>query len=42
MTHYLPPDPAGSVVTVGTFDGVHRGHVAVLREIVERARVAGR
>lgn len=39
---YLPPDPAGTVVTVGTFDGVHRGHFAVLREIVERARLAGR
>lgn len=39
---YFPPDPAGTVVTVGTFDGVHRGHFAVLREIVERARVAGR
>jgi riboflavin kinase/FMN adenylyltransferase len=39
---YVPADPAGTVVTVGTFDGVHRGHFAVLREIVERARVAGR
>jgi len=38
----LPPHPEGTVVTVGTFDGVHLGHVAVLREIVERARVAGR
>ncbi len=38
----LPPHPEGTVVTVGTFDGVHRGHMAVLREIAERARVAGR
>jgi riboflavin kinase / FMN adenylyltransferase len=30
-----------TVVTVGTFDGVHRGHQAVLAEIVERARRRG-
>lgn len=34
----LPPEVEGTVVTVGTFDGVHRGHRAVLREIEERAR----
>lgn len=34
----LPPDVEGTVVTVGTFDGVHRGHRAVLDEIAERAR----
>lgn len=32
----------GTVVTVGTFDGVHRGHWAVLQEIGDRARAAGR
>jgi len=42
VTLLLPPHPHGTVVTVGTFDGVHLGHMAVLREIVERARVAGR
>jgi riboflavin kinase / FMN adenylyltransferase len=38
----IPPEPGGSVVTVGTFDGVHRGHRAVLQEISERARVTGK
>jgi riboflavin kinase/FMN adenylyltransferase len=28
----------GAVVTVGTFDGLHRGHQRVLAEVVERAR----
>ena len=36
--------PAGygpSVVTLGNFDGVHRGHVEVLRRMVDRARELG-
>jgi riboflavin kinase/FMN adenylyltransferase len=32
----------GAVATCGTFDGVHRGHQAVLAEIVRRARAGGR
>ncbi len=32
---------SGTVATVGTFDGVHRGHQAVLAEIVRRGRAAG-
>jgi riboflavin kinase/FMN adenylyltransferase len=33
---------SGAVATVGTFDGIHRGHQAVLSEVVRRGRVAGR
>ncbi len=32
---------SGSVVTVGTFDGLHRGHQAVLAEVVSRRRARG-
>lgn len=38
----LPRDGRGTVVTVGTFDGVHLGHRRVLQEIAERARRADR
>lgn len=38
----LPRSPNGTVVTVGSFDGVHLGHQAVLHEIAERAEAAGR
>ncbi|HVF39139.1 MAG TPA: bifunctional riboflavin kinase/FAD synthetase, partial [Gemmatimonadaceae bacterium] len=37
----LPPTVAGTVVTVGTFDGVHRGHLDVIERLVARARRAG-
>jgi len=33
----IPGDGRGTVVTVGTFDGVHRGHWEVLQEIGRRA-----
>ena len=32
----------GTVATVGTFDGIHRGHQAVLNEVVRRGRAANR
>lgn len=35
-------DARGTVLTVGTFDGVHLGHRRVLEEIAERARRSGR
>jgi riboflavin kinase/FMN adenylyltransferase len=38
----LPALSNGATVTVGSFDGVHLGHQAVLREIDQRARAAGR
>jgi riboflavin kinase/FMN adenylyltransferase len=38
---WLPPDVEGTVATVGTFDGVHRGHQDVLARVAERARAVG-
>jgi len=38
----LPSDGRGTVVTIGTFDGVHRGHWEVLSEIRRRAEATGR
>ncbi len=36
------PADRGTVITVGTFDGVHRGHWEVLQEIRRRAAATGR
>lgn len=42
LNRLLPGDEGGTTVTVGTFDGLHRGHWAVLRETLDRAQAAGR
>ncbi|HVX89325.1 MAG TPA: riboflavin biosynthesis protein RibF [Gemmatimonadales bacterium] len=42
MTPPFPIPPTGTVVTVGTFDGIHLGHRAVLQEISRRAAGAER
>lgn len=38
----IPYDASGTVVTVGTFDGVHRGHREVLDRVTARASQSGR
>src|SRR5438477_9162171 len=33
-----PPECRGAAVSIGNFDGVHRGHAALLSELIHRAR----
>ncbi|MEE6272691.1 bifunctional riboflavin kinase/FAD synthetase [Georgenia wangjunii] len=40
-TAEVPEDLERTFVTIGNFDGVHRGHRAVLAELVAEARAAG-
>src|SRR5512138_708899 len=37
----LPPTVGATVVTVGTFDGVHRGHLDVIDRLVTRSHETG-
>ena len=37
----LTPSPAGSAITIGTFDGVHLGHRALIARTVGEARARG-
>lgn len=39
--HGLPPQAKGACITVGTFDGVHRGHWVVLQRLHRAAQEAG-
>ncbi len=41
VAHGLPPEAKGAAITVGMFDGVHRGHWTVLQRLCERAREDG-
>jgi len=37
VTTGVPKFPGGSVLAVGTFDGIHLGHQAIVREVLARA-----
>lgn len=41
-THNLPADLRGAIVTIGSFDGLHRGHAALLAATLRTARSTGR
>ncbi|HEV7522003.1 MAG TPA: bifunctional riboflavin kinase/FMN adenylyltransferase, partial [Candidatus Angelobacter sp.] len=34
----VPADFGPTIVSVGNFDGIHCGHLSVLKEVTERAR----
>ena len=38
---HLPPEVQGAAVTLGTFDGVHRGHLDVISRLVAAAKSRG-
>src|SRR5215472_15367990 len=37
----IPADFGPAIISVGNFDGVHRAHQLVLKEVVSRARTSG-
>jgi riboflavin kinase/FMN adenylyltransferase len=39
--HNLRPEHRGCAATIGSFDGLHLGHQAVLRQLAEQGRVRG-
>jgi len=41
-TYRVPSDLVGGVVTLGSFDGLHRGHQALIERTLQRARASAR
>jgi riboflavin kinase/FMN adenylyltransferase len=39
--HNLKPGTGGCVATIGSFDGVHRGHRAILQQLIDKAKELG-
>jgi riboflavin kinase/FMN adenylyltransferase len=39
--HNLKPEHSGCVATIGSFDGVHLGHQAILRQLIDKANELG-
>lgn len=39
--HNLQPSRSGCVATIGSFDGVHRGHRAILQQLMDKATELG-
>ena len=39
--HNLPPNMGGVVATIGTFDGIHRGHQAIMEQVKQKSREYG-